>query len=647
MSPSFQPSHTPSMIPSVNPSESMLPSNIPSDQPSVSIIPSTSPTDMPSFFPSNDPSQLPSLLPSFMENKTEEIEYTQSLILPEGSIRFNITESELFCAIMAQYKSMDLTVDEIYVNITCKITKQQLSSGRRRYLLKKNAVNSPRNLVDVQNTILYEIKFSSRRIDVEPLPKLYQTFVNSKLTMIQEQMLSQGLNITQMLTLRTPQVLEPTPVPTPLPTPVPTPLPTDDPIAGSPVIPIPVINLSETPSEVPSSTQNKNIDNGSFIIIIATIGGGVGVLVILFIGCYFIRQKKRRQRANSKLQDVAANLRNSQLSSVPLKKDQSEFGASYPDPKKRIDVYSDGSPEDPFFGGQYQDYFEPRAGTPEDDLLPHDDSVLSNQSLISAGESQSSDSNDEEDDTSNLVDEFDIYKNKNLETMRHNVESAVSDSDAMMSQALTKALMDFDHHDTIDKNEKAFGGTYTPMEMEAAVLWDMNDWLKKKEGANIDEKRSYMQHTLNMMVASVRHGLIDPDVSSRTIHGCAAILGLELAEQIDETTLIVTGMRKTARTDDMLQAFQEFGEIENAAVAPADRGFGIVRYKNAKFAQRAVERFRTGEIVVQDVAVMIRILKSTEPKTYAPRQSVSTPSTSPMDDLFEQVETERRGNQYK
>ena len=90
----------------------------------------------------------------------------------------------------------------------------------------------------------------------------------------------------------------------------------------------------------------------------------------------------------------------------------------------------------------------------------------------------------------------------------------------------------------------------------------------------VPNRRAFLQETLNRMVASVRHGLIDPDDASRTIHGCAALLGLELAEPINENSLIVTGMRKTATTDDMVEAFHEFGEIESAAVAPNDRGFG-------------------------------------------------------------------------
>ena len=83
-----------------------------------------------------------------------------------------------------------------------------------------------------------------------------------------------------------------------------------------------------------------------------------------------------------------------------------------------------------------------------------------------------------------------------------------------------------------------------------------------------------MQDTLNKMVASVRYGVLGPDDASRSIHECAALLGLELATEIPVTTLIISGMRKTAEANDLVGAFQEFGEIAEAAVSSNQRGFG-------------------------------------------------------------------------
>ena len=84
-----------------------------------------------------------------------------------------------------------------------------------------------------------------------------------------------------------------------------------------------------------------------------------------------------------------------------------------------------------------------------------------------------------------------------------------------------------------------------------------------------------MQDTLNKMVASVRHGVLGPEEASRAIHECAALLGLQLATEIPVTTLIVSGMRKTVTATDMIDVFSEFGEIQEAAVASNQRGFGM------------------------------------------------------------------------
>lgn len=83
-----------------------------------------------------------------------------------------------------------------------------------------------------------------------------------------------------------------------------------------------------------------------------------------------------------------------------------------------------------------------------------------------------------------------------------------------------------------------------------------------------------MQDQMNEMVSKVRRGIISPDDGSRIVHGCAAMLGLQLAESLPETALIVTGMRKKVSKEEMMAAFKEFGEIKNAAVSSNARGFG-------------------------------------------------------------------------
>lgn len=285
---------------------------------------------------------------------------------------------------------------------------------------------------------------------------------------------------------------------------------------------------------------------------------------------------------------------------------------------------------------------------------PH--AAQSAQSLVSLGVSVDSDSVLENDGADALRDEFDEYRDPGLEKMRAQVEGAIANSEDMVSQAMTRAFMDEDdatdddahhpvhppshhhhphhlahhhlaphhhlhppHHGGVVGGDDGAGVTeavwnehMTPTEHEVCKLWEVNDWKKKNQGANDDEKRAFMQNLLNKMVSSVRFGRIQPDDASRIIHGCAAWLGLQLSNDIPKTTLIVTGLRKNTKTRFLTESFKEFGEIQSAAVAP-EKGFGLIRYHNKKSVDGALDKFQTEEIVVEDVGVCIKVLESETP----------------------------------
>merc|ERR1712045_462092 len=100
-----------------------------------------------------------------------------------------------------------------------------------------------------------------------------------------------------------------------------------------------------------------------------------------------------------------------------------------------------------------------------------------------------------------MGDEFDKYKDQNLEMMRADVAGAVSNSDDMMGEALTKALMDDTHDD--DTVDSFWFESMNSIEIEASVYCEVNDWLKRKEDASMDERRNFLQEKLNKMVATV------------------------------------------------------------------------------------------------------------------------------------------------
>ena len=110
------------------------------------------------------------------------------------------------------------------------------------------------------------------------------------------------------------------------------------------------------------------------------------------------------------------------------------------------------------------------------------------------------------------------------------------------------------------------------------------------------------------MVTSVRFGVVQAEDASRTIHESAALLELQLANELPMTTVIISGMRKTADASHMMSVLREFGDIDVAAVASRQKGFGIIRFRNPKSVERVMRRYRSGEIVIQEVAVQVKAL---------------------------------------
>lgn len=276
-------------------------------------------------------------------------------------------------------------------------------------------------------------------------------------------------------------------------------------------------------------------------------------------------------------------------------------------------------------------YYQPHpAGTaaPPPHLSHPMEDQESNRSLISAGYSVGSDSIIEQDATNLLLDEFDEYRHENLEKMRETIVDSIPESADMVSQAMTKAFM-LEYDDLMELlGSDRFSDHLVPLDREVTELCSTNEWKRKRQGASEEEKRLFLQSTLNKMAAFVMQGVMPSEDAARTIHECAAMLGLPLYTDIEKTTLIVTGLRKTAEKSYLRQSFKEFGEIVGVAVARGQRGFGMVRFMSTKSVQRAKEKFNKEEIVVQDVGVMIKVLESEAP-ILVERRSTPTPSFTP------------------
>lgn len=231
------------------------------------------------------------------------------------------------------------------------------------------------------------------------------------------------------------------------------------------------------------------------------------------------------------------------------------------------------------------------------------DSIFSNPSLVSGGEPSDTDSDEHHGDapldTGLLMDEFDSYKNQDL-------EESLNGAEGKMSLAMASALMEDE-----PKMSSRWRGAEDPESIEANGLCETNDWLRKHDHSTIGERNLFFQKILNQMVITVRQGMISSSEATRAIHCCATMLGLQLENNLPNNVLLVTGMRKTndlsLGRSHLVEAFKPFGNIEGAAIAPINRGFGFVRFVSQVSVQRALDMF---EIEVQDVSVIFKPLRS-------------------------------------
>jgi len=501
-----------------------------------------------------------------------------------------------------------------FINTTCKVIGQNLAGRRRRSHFdnsvddddeepirrlgsRKNAIQNNeqqqqqqfRQLQsDTELTLVVEftMEYTSRYgIDVSDYPDKFKTYINGNLPAVTLDMqrkflpVSEAMNVILFIDKPTPKptTKEPTLTPTTESSVVPT---TQFP-STSPTLPISPTSPTKQPTDGNPDGQK------SFIIGLAAGLGGATAIVILLI--WYMRRKNARIRAAR------------------------QFAQGGGENDESIEIVSADSPVAAEIGGSGNSGGVNRSvvvigGRDATDSIFSKDTILSNPSMVSGGGSGSfssdSDQNHENNGLKSLQDEFDMHKNQNMELMTGGA-----------SLAMTRALME--DEDNMDKNQwsnskRGKGGMDDPESIEANALCETHDWLRKNEKSSLEERNAFFQQILNKMVYTVRQGL-NPSDGTSIIHSCAAMLGLQLENDLPNNVLLVTGLLKTKDTTQgrkyLIEAFEPFGDIESAAIASSNKGFGFVRFVHPRSVQRALERFRTSEIEVQDVSVMIRALK--------------------------------------
>jgi hypothetical protein len=391
-----------------------------------------------------------------------------------NNVEFNDTEKVAFCKTFANYTDDFGGRSDERVNATCKIVGQSLQIiGGTRRSLREGPINGAlgfvsrflsrqRKLQVVFNQVDYEMSYRSWHENVTGYPALFQTFVNNDLDQVTADLQNASLlNVESSFltfnTIPTPQEPTITPHPTGMPsigsqTPSIAPSPS---FSRDPAIPAVTEMPTMNPSNIPPEGNTGMAT--STIIAVSVILGSVAVLVALFV---FWRQRK--QRMERKYQEEAAG--------GAVAGGWNQVGGQ----NMRV---ATGAP-----------YQEPLKGKYEGEINSPADSLRSKESMISGAPSPLSEGSErEEDGTHTLTDEFAQYQDQNLEAMRTGVEGSLSGFDYMMSQALTKALMD-DDSEAVNEDELRWKGCHDSPEIEATALWEVTDWLKRNESVTTEEK---------------------------------------------------------------------------------------------------------------------------------------------------------------
>jgi len=520
---------------------------------------------------------------------------------------FNEDELSLFQTIYQRY-TVDfapIPASEVEEKITtvCTVDKQTfLFSARHRQLQNENgwvsylrrrlrrldqeAILEETDTLNVDYTMSYE----SRHYNVTEYPKLFQNWTTNNLNVVLEQM--QFLNFDVVSVDVPKRIVVSTPAPTisaepsasPTIKPSSSPRPTSESIAPAVLTAVPTIDPEQ--------------GFGSFNIIIIAVSLTIAISIII-IGVFLYYRKRNTNREDS--YGVNGSKRTSQVRGSENHSMRWTDSGQHP---------SYNTSETKAYGSSYGRHSDVPSRL-ADAVSSPPGSLVSSQSLISRGNSMGGDSRDEEDAAHTLVDEFDQYKDQNLEKMRAEIEG-LPECDGMMSQAVAKALIDQDDDAFMSINYWGGDQDISPEQIEASALGFVLDWLKRNGKISDREKRSIMQEQLNKMTASVLHKVIGPDDATRTIHEIAVLLGLKLSSELLMTTILVAGMRKKASEAEMRRTFGVFGDVTVAAIAPNERGFGIIRFKNNNAVIRLMGKYRTEDIVVEDVAVQLIVIKAGE-----------------------------------
>lgn len=436
---------------------------------------SASPTD--SNGPTGTPSVSPTEQPTFEEAIIADARFRQKFLVGNGRT-FNENEITIFQTLYQGYTKVfaqipDSVGAEMKIVTTCNVDNQEALDERRflRYShdLHGEGTKNTRHLQEIIEAINmdYTMTYTSLYFNVSTYPILFQNWINQNLGVVTGQMQLLQLNVTEAQTasrliVRTPAPtisLMPSTVPTGMPTitPYPSFLPTNSP-TPSPIVPLP--------------GQNGNA------VVVITVSLFIGISIV-GIGLLIYCRKRRHRRG-------LANEGDAMKYNHGLEGPPSGWNGSV---NQKEEGYDGVESSENNYGSGFRKYVDPSMAGDRAGMLSPSDSRTSNKSLLSAGNSMAGDSTDEADTTQIFADEFDQYKDQNLEKMRADIEGNLEGCDGMMSQAVARALIDEDDLN-FGATDYLWGGDaeVTGPEIEASALGDVMDWLKRNDKASLQEK---------------------------------------------------------------------------------------------------------------------------------------------------------------
>lgn len=492
--------------PSTKPTILLVPTSTPTSEPTTTPYPSSDPSSIPSDAPSTTPTSNPTVEPSLDNPSLASAKFRQMFTVGNGRL-FTPLEIGLFEVLFPTYTSNFAPVEDVSsgrIESICEVTSQvgKQITGAKRFLRKEDSIG--RMLQTFQAIeVDYIMSYNSLYTNVTTFPLDFQLYVNQNLVTVAQQLQLLGLNVTEagqasriivqpIPTLAPTRSATPTTAPTmepsvsSLPSFIPSDLPSLAPSAPQETLE-PSGAITESPTQIISGQPTKRgsepggLTDNTVIVVSVVVAGS-----IVLIGLLLYYRKRKLHREIEYISNAAGSHRSN---GQAQKHDEGSWNAAVLQPKQgdHKNAKALDSPNHLSAFRKYSSNAPPLAGAAG--MVSPSESLVSNQSLLSAGNSMAGDSGDEADATGNLADEFDQYKDQNLEKMRADVEGNLAGFDGMMSQALTRALID-DDDANVDPTELLWGGQgkLRGAEIEASVLGEVTDWLKRQGGASVEVK---------------------------------------------------------------------------------------------------------------------------------------------------------------